>query len=229
MLRPGDVLSHLEMSVEEGVPLQRGMNYRLNPGYSVLLMSVRPDAPYRDRLEDAGRTLIYEGHDERRSSPVADTKLADQPLRHGGGSLTQNGLFHQAAQAFRTGERPAELVRVYEKLHTGVWVYNGMFRLTDSWIEWDGRRNVVRFRLELEDADVPEVSPETPEHDRVIPSSVKLEVWKRDGGRCRLCGATTHLHFDHIIPYSKGGTSLLAENIQILCAAHNLRKRDRIE
>jgi 5-methylcytosine-specific restriction endonuclease McrA len=44
-----------------------------------------------------------------------------------------------------------------------------------------------------------------------------------------MCGSTTNLHFDHIIPYSKGGTSLMAENIQILCATHNLRKRDRIE
>ncbi len=228
MLRPGDVLSHLEMSVEEGVPLQRGMNYRLNQRYSVLLMSVRPDAPYRDRLEDAGRTLIYEGHDERKTS-AAEPKHADQPLKHTGGSLTQNGLFHQAALGFKAGERPAELVRVYEKLHTGVWVYNGMFRLTDSWVEWDGRRNVIRFRLELQESEISDASPEAPDHDRVIPSSVKLEVWKRDGGRCRMCGSTTNLHFDHIIPYSKGGTSLMAENVQILCATHNLRKRDRIE
>ena len=62
----------------------------------------------------------------------------------------------------------------------------------------------------------------------MIPSGVKLEVWKRDGGRCVQCGATDNLHFDHIIPYSRGGTSLRADNIQLLCARHNLAKRDRI-
>jgi len=43
------------------------------------------------------------------------------------------------------------------------------------------------------------------------------------------CGSTNNLHFDHIIPYSKGGPSLVAENIQLLCARHNLEKRDKIE
>lgn len=67
------------------------------------------------------------------------------------------------------------------------------------------------------------------EHNRIIPTSVKLEVWKRDKGRCVKCGSEDNLHFDHIIPYSKGGSSLVAENIQILCARHNLKKRDKIE
>jgi len=66
------------------------------------------------------------------------------------------------------------------------------------------------------------------EMTRLIPTAVKLEVWRRDGGRCVTCGATDNLHFDHIIPYSKGGTSLHADNIQLLCARHNLEKRDRI-
>jgi 5-methylcytosine-specific restriction endonuclease McrA len=71
-----------------------------------------------------------------------------------------------------------------------------------------------------------------PEHSkarRVIPTSVKLEVCKRDGGRCVKCGATDDLHFDHIIPWSKGGSSNTADNIQLLCGKHNLEKHDRIE
>lgn len=63
---------------------------------------------------------------------------------------------------------------------------------------------------------------------RVIPTSVKLAVWKRDGGKCVLCGATDELHFDHDVPWSKGGTSITEENVQLLCARHNLAKRDRI-
>jgi 5-methylcytosine-specific restriction endonuclease McrA len=65
------------------------------------------------------------------------------------------------------------------------------------------------------------------EHMRLIPASVRLEVWKRDRGRCIICGSTDNLHFDHIIAYSKGGSSLVAENIQLLFARYNLEKRDR--
>ena len=32
----------------ENASLQRGLNYRLNPGHSVILMSVRSGAPYGD-------------------------------------------------------------------------------------------------------------------------------------------------------------------------------------
>jgi len=41
-----DILSYREMCDAENVQtLQRGMNYRLNPQYSVILMSQRSNAP----------------------------------------------------------------------------------------------------------------------------------------------------------------------------------------
>jgi 5-methylcytosine-specific restriction endonuclease McrA len=58
---------------------------------------------------------------------------------------------------------------------------------------------------------------------------VKDDVWERDKGKCVLCGSCDELHFDHVIPFSKGGTSLKADNVQLLCARHNLEKRDKIE
>jgi 5-methylcytosine-specific restriction endonuclease McrA len=70
--------------------------------------------------------------------------------------------------------------------------------------------------------------PDKPVRRRVIPTAVKLEVWKRDGGKCVACGATDELHFDHDLPYALGGTSLTAANVQLLCARHNLEKRDSI-
>jgi len=63
---------------------------------------------------------------------------------------------------------------------------------------------------------------------RLIPTEVKIEVWRRDNGRCVQCGATDELHFDHVLPYSKGGTSLTAANVQLLCARHNLSKGAKI-
>jgi hypothetical protein len=55
---------------------------------------------------------------------------------------------------------------------------------------------------------------------------LKVQVLMRDGNKCRLCGLTLvglNIHFDHILAWSKGGETVL-ENLQILCAAHNLAK-----
>jgi HNH endonuclease len=231
MLRPGDVASYLVICTQEGVNLQRGMNFRLRGGRSVILMSVRAGAPYADRVEEDGRVLIYEGHDVPRRRGGLDPKTLDQPRAHPSGSLTENGLFERAAARFKNGSGPAEKVIVYEKIRAGVWVYNGVFQLVDAWQEKSGSRTVFKFRLELLDEPVYEVNREVaePEHARLIPSDVKRAVWKRDKGLCVQCGADDNLHFDHIIPYSKGGSSLVAENIQLLCVRHNLAKRDRIE
>lgn len=230
MYKPGDVISYLDMCVVEGSNLQRGMNFRHAPSYSVILMSVRPGAPYADRIEEDGRILIYEGHDVPKREGVLDPKLIDQPMRYSGGTLTQNGLFYEAALAYRAGHQSPELVKVYEKIKPGIWVYNGIFELIDAWQEQSSNRQVFKFRLRL----IPDADLETPatselDHSRFIPTSVKLEVWKRDKGLCVICGSDKNLHFDHIIPFSKGGTSLKSENIQLLCASHNLAKRDKIE
>jgi 5-methylcytosine-specific restriction endonuclease McrA len=66
-------------------------------------------------------------------------------------------------------------------------------------------------------------------HTRLIPSEVKKEVWKRDGGRCVICGEMKNLHFDHDLPFSKGGTSISAKNVRLLCMKHNLQKSGNIE
>jgi hypothetical protein len=226
-----EIIPYLEMCQREGVNLQQGMNYRLGGTYSVILMSVRPNAPYRDAVVDDGATLIYEGHDVPRLDESIDPKCVDQPEFTSRGQLTQNGKFHKAAQDFRKRLRPPETGRVYEKIRPGIWSYNGVFNLVDSWFNNDGRRKVFKFKLQATEGETSPsgLSQGDPEPRRVIPTQVKLEVWKRDRGKCVVCGATDELTFDHIIPYSKGGTSLSAENIQLLCARHNIAKRDRIE
>jgi hypothetical protein len=224
----------MEMCSTFGVNLQRGMNFRLRDAESVFLMSRRPNAPYSDQVEDEGRTLIYEGHDVARTADVQDPKQVDQPEHNPGGSLTQNGLFAEAARKYKKGVVPPERVEVYEKIRSGIWVYNGPFELIDCWTERSGCRMVFKFKLQFADADElhrPVITPAAQEDDRLIPSWVKQEVWKRDKGCCAFpsCGANSGLHFDHIIPYSKGGSSKDPANIQILCGRHNLAKHDKIE
>ena len=230
MLSQADVVSCLEMCAEFGVNLQRGMNFRLKGHESIILMSLRRGAPYADRIEEAGRVIVYEGHDISRTNGGPEPKRVDQPEVLPSGKLTQNGLFFDAVRRYKLGRAEADLVRVFEKIRNGIWVYNGLFKLVDGWQETSEGRQVFKFRLEIVDQPQPSRSGSTPlDHDRVIPSAVKLEVWKRDKGCCAKCGTKENLHFDHIIPYSQGGSSKDAKNIQILCLGHNLKKHDRIE
>jgi hypothetical protein len=219
------------MCKREGVSLQRGMNFGLGGTHSVILMSVRVGAPYHDRFEGDGSILIYEGHDVPRSPLHPFPKTVDQPEYSAKDSLTENGKFHRAAQETKSGARMPERVRVYEKIKTGIWSYNGIFHLVDSWREQSGGRMVFKFKLQAvegeEDFSIP--VPVDFRSRRIIPTSVKLEVWKRDDGKCVRCGESDGLHFDHIIPWSKGGASDTEDNIQLLCARHNLEKHNKIE
>lgn len=55
---------------------------------------------------------------------------------------------------------------------------------------------------------------------------LKVRVLMRDGNRCQICGVKCNdgihkIHFDHIIPWSKGGETTL-DNLRVLCADCNL-------
>lgn len=73
-------------------------------------------------------------------------------------------------------------------------------------------------------------------NDRVFSDSIQyqavlLNLEKNNGQlKCEICGkklsSKSECHFDHIIPYSKGGKSVL-DNCQILCTQCNLSKSDK--
>lgn len=227
-----EIVSYREMcDLENKQTLQRGMNYRLNPSYSVILMSQRSNAPYVDKIYSDGITIEYEGHDTPKKGYTHNPKSEDQPHQLPSGKLTQNGLFVKAVNDTKQGLRQAETVRVYEKIMNGVWSFKGYFSLVDYKVVDNDGRKVFRFILRLSDMQEVSVSamgqsiPQT----RLIPSEVKKEVWKRDKGVCVICGATTNLHFDHDLPFSKGGTSLTSKNVRLLCMIHNLKKSAKIE
>lgn len=224
-----EIISYLEMCQREGASLQRGMNFQMGGKHSVILMSVQPNSPYEDRIVDDGETLIYEGHDVPRTAGTKNPKFLDQQEKLPSGKLTENGKFHHAAQAAKGGVNP-ERVRVYEKIKKGIWSYNGVFHLADSWKERDENREVFKFKLIAVEGDEDFSQPIKKDmpHRRIIPTTVKQEVWARDCGKCVECGATDNLHFDHILPYAKGGSSITAENVQLLCMRHNLQKSDKI-
>jgi len=193
-------------------------------------MSRRSNAPYSDSISNDGITIEYQGHDEPKTSYEMNPKQHDQPQQTRNGTLTQNGKFIEAVEKFKNKTSKSEVVKVYEKILSGVWSLKGLFDLIDYKVKNDGKRQVFVFILKLSN----EQNLITNEHidlahTRLIPSEVKKEVWKRDGGKCVLCGSIKNLHFDHDLPFSRGGTSLITKNIRLLCAKCNLSKSDKIE
>lgn len=225
------IYSYREMCDLENVQtLQRGMNFRMNPNYSLILMSRRSNAPYHDKILDDGLTIEYEGHDEPRTLHDMNPKALDQPEKTRNDSLTQNGQFIQAVKTFKKKKADAELVKVYEKIIPGVWSLKGFFDLCNYRTHFDGKRNVFIFVLRFSEKENFEDNPGLDiAHTRLIPSDIKKEVWKRDKGVCVLCGSNKNLHFDHDLPFSRGGTSLTSRNIRLLCQKCNLSKSNKIQ
>jgi len=228
-----DIFSYNEIVTKEGFNIQRGMNYRpQSKRYSIFLMSVRENAPYNDGFNKEGDQLIYEGEDINRRENK-HPKEVNQSLFTKTGKLTNNGLFFKAAEDFKCKrkEKP-EQVKVYEKINNNVWVDKGWFNLVDAdYVFSDSeKRKVFKFILKPEESKIDMTAQEVEEFEfsRRIPTDVKRAVWERDGGRCVECGAQKNLHFDHMIPWSKGGSSTDSSNIQILCGKHNLKKSDSI-
>jgi hypothetical protein len=58
---------------------------------------------------------------------------------------------------------------------------------------------------------------------RYISETTKKVVFTRDGGVCQCCGSSQSLEYDHITPYSCGGSSVVS-NIQLLCQKCNRSK-----
>lgn len=61
----------------------------------------------------------------------------------------------------------------------------------------------------------------------LMTSRLRVQILRRDGSRCKLCGASASdgitLHIDHIHPVSRGGRTV-PDNLQTLCESCNLGK-----
>ena len=58
---------------------------------------------------------------------------------------------------------------------------------------------------------------------RYVSQTTKKIVYTRDGGICQCCGSSYSLEYDHIVPFSCGGSSN-PSNIQLLCRKCNRSK-----
>lgn len=220
--RSSAIISANELVTREGLNLQKGMNFRdKGPLLSVFLVLPPSSGVYKDEWHEDTQTYVYEGHD---STTVESGKLVDQILMYEGGRLTDNGKFYKAANAFKDGVRTEPLqIQVYEKLDAGVWFDKGIFNLIDAKHIAEGGRKVCKFYLTPADGVRVDIDDNDFRHEQMIPTSVKVEVWKRDKGACSGCGSSTGLHYGHTIAPSAGGKSDEG-NVQMLCAEHFLQK-----
>jgi len=234
-----DILSYADIVEIEGFNVQKGINVRpKDKQYTILLMSVSENSPYNDGFDDDGKVLIYEGENVNIRRDVRDDlkiepKQIDQPLFTKKGNLTNNGKLYIAAEDYKYQRRSApEPVRVYEKLSPNIWSDKGWFELIDVELRYSEAEKRKVFKYILRPKGTETLSPEEKEEfefSRRIPTIVKREVWERDQGKCIDCGSRDNLHFDHIIPFSKGGSSTDVKNVQLLCGKHNLSKSDKIQ
>ena len=198
--------------------------------YSVFLMN--RDVNFVDEKRTDG-FISYQGHDNNELHRDI-RKDNDQKLTFYN-KQAQNGDFYFAAKEFENGQRQNPYpVKVYEKpIKEDLWTDLGLYGLIKVNFVSDGKRNIYKFILspnyEYKNLNVPNNNQQEIPRSRIIPREVKAFVMERDNGRCVYCKSGSNLQFDHIIPYSQGGSSNSVENIQILCDVCNMKKSNKIE
>lgn len=116
------------------------------------------------------------------------------------------------------------------------WLYqNQVFKVTGEFSDDEQKLLILEFvdkerrKFErLKNKFSNEESDEINYERKRIPESVRINVWRRDQGKCARCGSRENLEYDHIVPVSKGGSNT-ERNIELLCQDCNRSKGNKIE
>ena len=151
-------------------------------------------------------------------------------------------ILHYCAYAlYRNDEKPSETLLSNKYKNDIYIVFNNYVyysRITD---DYSDEQIILLFKKSIfdEDAKFKKLKKEIELYEKVnlstnqivkrvpIPEEVKFEVWRRDEGKCVICNSNQNLEFDHIIPFSKGGSNT-ARNLQLLCETCNRKKSNKI-
>lgn len=131
-----------------------------------------------------------------------------------------------------TEEKPVRLIDFIRFSH---WFYKGFVYQVQGHYSEDEirlliledfdkeRRRFEKLRAKFDGAISEDLNYERPR----IPEKVRIEVWRRDSGKCARCGSREKLEYDHIVPISKGGSNT-ARNIELLCETCNRGKSNNV-
>lgn len=120
-------------------------------------------------------------------------------------------------------------------MNESYWLFDGKFYKDTDSLKADEVKALLLTRTRMRKARINRaktiahsVEPHSDEVRRgFISEDVRLLVWQRDGGKCSKCGSRNELQFDHIIPFSLGGSST-QDNLQILCGPCNRLKSNSV-
>jgi len=121
------------------------------------------------------------------------------------------------------------------KLTSYEWVFNGFVYEVNGFYSDDQIRLLILEDFDKERAYFEKLNakfnqtanPNTTYERPRIPENIRIEVWRRDGGKCARCGSREKLEYDHIVPISKGGSNT-ARNIELLCERCNRSKSNNV-
>ncbi len=139
--------------------------------------------------------------------------------------------FHNLARIFYSEKIGSELVNINPSFKE--WSYKGNTKNNHCYIfsnnhllletDFEVNRYIDIFQNKINNfnkkSDKKKRTPFT--------KSIRLEVFKRDKYKCKICGNSEPLEIDHILPHSLGGTDDM-ENLQTLCKPCNRSKSHRI-
>lgn len=137
----------------------------------------------------------------------------------------------------RVNKEPMKLMG-YDKLNNTnsyAWVFNGYVYEVKGFYSDDEIKLLIlenfdkeRTYFEKLNAKFNPTANTNTTYDRPrIPENIRIEVWRRDGGKCARCGSREKLEYDHIVPISKGGSNT-ARNIELLCEKCNRSKSNNV-
>ncbi len=183
-----------------------------------------------DQLEDAGIVGPFEGSKQR---DVLVKNIRDLEVIFKRGSLKEN-YFNEKILPYK---RDIIQIKVDEYLRNKEIECENELKetlrqqLLQEQNEKIEKQKINQLKEQLRDEmlqngiiteDVEETSNREP-----IPQDTQDRVWNTDSGKCVKCGSREKLEFDHIIPFSKGGSNSY-RNIQLLCEKCNRQKSNKI-
>jgi 5-methylcytosine-specific restriction endonuclease McrA len=128
------------------------------------------------------------------------------------------------------GERPVRLSCLGKRVY---WMFRDCFYWEDDGLSGGDVKALALQRLRKRERQLTNAHSlmRAEEQGKLVraplPADVRRAVFERDGGRCVECESGFDLQYDHIIPFSLGGATTVA-NLQLLCAGCNARKGNRL-